>query len=96
MDGRYSFRARVGEAELPVLVDAFVIMGESGINKLFTGNKETTTADGIVLILDTTRRDLSVAYKGDDAKALARAREKAKQVRQRLEQEEPPAPPKKN
>ena len=96
MDGRYSFRARVGEAELPLLVDAFVIMGESGINKAFTGNKETATADGIILILDTGRRDLSIAYKGDDAKAMARAREKAKQVRQQLEQPEAPTPPKKN
>lgn len=96
MDGRYSFRARVGEAELPLLIDAFVIMGESGINKAFVGNKETTTADGLILILNTERRDLSVAYKGDDAKALARAREKAKLVKQRLEQPSTPTPPKKN
>ena len=94
MDGRYSFRARVSEAQVAMLVDAFVVVGESGIDKTFRGSKETTTADGLILIIDTDRRDLSVSYKGDDEKALARAREKAKAVRAKLEQNEPPAPPK--
>ena len=96
MDGRYSFRVRAGEAEVPMLVDAFVLVGESGINSAFRGSKEFTAADGIILILDTDRKDMSIAYRGDDQKALARAREKAKQVRQRLEQPTPPTPPNRN
>lgn len=91
-DDEYSFSVRLDNDQQAELFDIYRKLADVKVKGL-TGTSETTFDEGVTLVLNTRRNQLSLHYAADEKKAAKLGEKMVAEIKEALGIVPPPAPP---
>lgn len=91
-DDEYSFSVRLDGDQQAELFDIYRQLADVKVKGL-TGTSETTFDEGVTLVLNTRRNQLSLRYAADNKKAAQLGEKMVAEIKETLGIVPPPAPP---